>query len=86
MNTQIATEAAPRVRRSARVLVVSALGPLTIAAGFVWAVVQPARITLLHPRGQGLWWLFAEAPLLVIAAGAFFALAIAPSLVEDLER
>ena len=85
MNTQIATETDARERRSARALAVSALGPTTVAAGVVWALVQPWRITLLHPRGESFWWLVSEPPLLVVLAGAIFALAIAPSLVEDLE-
>ena len=86
MNTQLATEVRPRERRSARVLVISSLGPLTVAAGVVWALLQPWRVTLLHPRGQGFWWLLAEPPLLVALAGAVFALAIAPGLLEDLEE
>lgn len=85
MNTQIATDAGARERRSARALVVSALGPATVAAGVAWALVQPWRITLLHPRGESFWWLVSEPPLLVVLAGAVFALAIAPSLLEDLE-
>lgn len=87
MATQIATESSrPRVRRSARVAVVSALGPVAMAAGAVWAFLQPWRITLLHPHGQGFWWLVAEPPLLVVLAGALFALVVAPGLVEDLEE
>ena len=85
MSTQIATEAAPRERRSARVLVVSALGPCAVAGGLVWALVQPWRVTLLHPRGQGFWWLVSEPPLLVVLVGLAFALLVAPSLVEDIE-
>lgn len=86
MNTQIASEQ-PRAgsRRSTRALVVSSLGPLTVAAGLAWAVLQPWRVTLLHPRGQGFWWLLAEPPLLVAAAGLAFALLVAPGLVGDLE-
>jgi hypothetical protein len=86
MNTQLATDVRPRARRSARSLVVSWLGPLAIAAGVVWALLQPWRITVLHPHGQGLWWLLAEPPLLVLLAGAVFALAIAPGLLEDLDE
>ncbi len=85
MNSQIATEAVqPRERRSARALAVTALGPATIAAGVAWALLQSWRVTLLHPHGQGFWWLLAEPPLLVVLAGAVFALVVAPSLVEDL--
>jgi hypothetical protein len=86
MNTQIATDAGVRERRSARALAVSALGPLTVAAGVLWALVQPWRITLLHPRGESFWWLVAEPPLLVVLAGTVFALAVAPSLLEDLDE
>ena len=86
MQTQIARETPRRhARRSARVLVVSALGPLTMAVGVAWALVQPWRVTLLHPRGQGFWWLVAEPPLLVVLAGALFALVVAPGLLEDIE-
>jgi hypothetical protein len=76
---------AVRARRSARILAVSALGPLTMLGGVVWAIAQPYRITLLHPRGQGFWWLAIEPPLLVIAAGLFFWLVVARPLVADLE-
>jgi hypothetical protein len=64
---------------------VSLLGPLTVAAGLVWAVLQPYRLTLLHPFHQGFWWLVIEPPLLVIAAGIVFALVVARPLLEDLE-
>ncbi len=75
-----------RSRPSVRVQVVSALGPATVAAGLIWAFLQPARLTLLHPRGQGFWWLFFEPPLLVMAAGIVFALVVARPLISDLER
>src|SRR5206468_2936253 len=77
---------AVRAARSARVVAVSLLGPLTVLAGVVWAFVQPDRLTLLHPRGQGFWWLVIEAPLLVALAGVFFALVVARPLVKDLEE
>ncbi len=72
--------------RSLRATVVSLLGPATVAAGLIWAILQPYRVTLLHPRGQGFWWLAVEPPLLVAAAGLFFALVVARPLVADLER
>jgi hypothetical protein len=56
-----------------------------MVAGVVWAIVQPYRITLLHPRGQGFWWLVIEPPLLVVAAGIAFALLVVPGLLEDIE-
>jgi len=54
-------------------------------AGVVWAFLQPYRVTLLHPRGQGFWWLAIEPPLLVVLAGIVFAFLVAPSVIEDLE-
>ncbi|HEY5661355.1 MAG TPA: hypothetical protein VIR59_11245 [Gaiellaceae bacterium] len=59
---------------------------MTALAGAIWAIAQPYRVTLLHPHGQGFWWLFVEPPLLVIAVGLFFYLAIVPGLLEDLEE
>jgi hypothetical protein len=53
--------------------------------GVVWAFLQPYRVTLLHPHGQGFWWLAIEPPLLVVLAGIVFALLVAPSVIEDLE-
>jgi hypothetical protein len=76
---------AERTRPSARAQVVSLLGPATAAAGLIWAFLQPERLTLLHPRGQGFWWLVLEAPLLVIAAGIAFTLVVAGPLLADLE-
>ena len=87
MQTQIVTHAlAVRTHRDYRAFIVSALGPLTALAGVAWAIVQPYRITLLHPHHQGFWWLFAEAPLLVVAAGAAFSFLIARPLLADLEE
>jgi hypothetical protein len=60
------------------------LGPLTSLGGVVWAIVQPYRVTLLHPHGQGFWWLAVEPPLLVVIAGALFHLFVARMLLEDL--
>jgi len=65
---------------------VSALGPLTALIGFVWAIMQPYRITLLHPHGQTFWWLVIEPPLLVILIGALFHFVVVPGLLEDLEE
>jgi hypothetical protein len=85
MSTQLLTERAALRRHSGRARIISALGPTTMLAGVVWAFLQPYRITLLHPHGQGFWWLAIEPPLLVILAGVVFALFIAPGVVEDLE-
>ena len=87
--TQYATERATlsrtRSRPSARALGVLSLGPLTVLAGVVWAFFQPWRVTLLHPHGQGFWWLVVEPPLLVMLVGLLFALVVVPGLLEDLE-
>jgi hypothetical protein len=69
-----------------RARVVLALGPLTMLAGAGWALAQPYRITLLHPFGQGFWWLVAEPPLYVVLFGVLFHLVVARPLVADLER
>jgi hypothetical protein len=53
-------------------------------AGVAWAFLQPWRVTLLHPRDQGFWWLLVEPPLLVVLAGLAFAV-IAQGIVRDLE-
>jgi hypothetical protein len=71
--------------RSARARLVSALGPVTALGGVVWAVIQPWRLTLLHPDGQGLWWLVSQPPLYVVLVGIVFSVVVAPGLVEDLE-
>jgi hypothetical protein len=70
---------------STRAHAVLAIGPVAAIAGIAWALVQPWRLTLLHPYGQGLWWLFAEPPLYVVLVGVLFRMLIAPGLVEDIE-
>jgi hypothetical protein len=85
MSTQVVTESAA-LRRSGRARAIWALGPLTMMAGVAWAFLQPYRITLLHPHGQGFWWLVAEPPLLVVLVGAVFALVVAKPLLRDLEE
>jgi hypothetical protein len=84
MNTTFVTEAAQQ--HDLRAHAISLLGPLVSAAGIVWAILQPDRITLLHPRGQGFWWLVVEPPLYVVAAGIVFVLVVARPLLADLER
>ena len=76
---------AERARPARRVQAVSLLGPATAAGGLIWSFLQPERLTLLHPRGQGLWWLVLEPQLLVVAAGVAFALVVARTLIADLE-
>jgi len=86
VETQLATRLpAESVRSSARVRAIALIGPLTVVAGIIWAILQPYRITLIHPRGQGFWWLAVQPPLLVVVAGVVFALAVARPLVADLE-
>ncbi len=87
MNAELVSELeAPLQRTTARTRIMSAIGPATALAGVIWALVQPYRITLLHPRGQGFWWLVVEAPLLVVAVGLFFHFVVVPGLLEDLQE
>ncbi|HKI91374.1 MAG TPA: hypothetical protein VJ986_03640 [Gaiellaceae bacterium] len=68
-----------------RARIVLALGPATAAGGVLWAIAQPWRLTLLHPFGQGFWWLVSEPPLYVVLVGLLFRWLVAPGLVEDME-
>jgi hypothetical protein len=86
LSTQLVSERTAVRRRSARARAVYALGPATMLAGVVWAFLQPYRVTLLHPHGQGFWWLAIEPPLLLILAGIVFAFLVAPGVIEDLEE
>ena len=86
MNAEFVTELEVPARRTVATRVVSALGPVTAFAGVVWAILQPYRITLLHPRGESFWWLVVEPPLLVIAVGLLFHFFVVPGLLEDLEE
>jgi hypothetical protein len=74
---------APLALRARMVLV---LGPATAVGGVVWALMQPWRLTLLHPHGQGVWWLVGQPPLYVVIVGLLFRLVLAPGIVEDLRR
>jgi hypothetical protein len=65
---------------------VSLVGPVTAAGGVIWAILQPYRVTLLHPRGQSFWWLVVEPPLLVVLVGAIFAIVVARPLIDDVEE
>jgi hypothetical protein len=85
MSTHLIQERVVTRSRTARARIVASLGPLTMLAGVVWAFLQPYRLTILHPHGEGFWWLFVEPPLLVVAVGVVFSLLIAPGLIEDLE-
>jgi hypothetical protein len=73
----------PRAR-SVRARAVSLLGPITVVAGLAWALIQPYRVTLLHPHGQSFWWLAVEPPLLVVAVGLLFHLVVLPGVLQDL--
>jgi hypothetical protein len=85
VNAELVTELeGPLQRATTRARIMSAVGQATMFAGVAWALVQPERITLLHPQGQGFWWLFVEPPLLVIAVGLFFNFFVVPGLLEDL--
>jgi hypothetical protein len=87
VETQLETHVHARTAyRSGRARAIGLLGPLTMLGGLVWAIVQPYRLTLLHPHHQGFYWLLIEPPLLVVAAGLFFSLAIARPLIADLEE
>jgi hypothetical protein len=72
--------------RSLRARIVLAIGPATVLAGIAWAVFQPYRLTILHPHGQGLWWLLSEPPVYVVLVGVVFRLVVAPSLARDVAR
>jgi hypothetical protein len=85
MSTQLVQERVAARSRTARARIIAALGPLTMLGGVAWAFLQPYRLTILHPHGEGFWWLFVQPPLLVIAVGVVFSLLVAPGLIEDLE-
>jgi hypothetical protein len=85
MSTQLIQERVATRSRTARARAIAAIAPLTMVAGVVWAFLQPYRLTILHPHGEGFWWLFVQPPLLVVAVGVVFALLVAPGLIEDLE-
>ena len=83
--TQSVATRADSAVTSRRIRLVSLIGPLTALSGLVWAIVQPDRLTILHPHGQTFWWLAVEPPLLVMLAGALFHLLVARGLLDDLE-
>ena len=85
MSTQLIIERTRLRTRGAKARLIAALGALTMLGGVAWSFLQPYRITLLHPHGEGFWWLLVEPPLLVVGAGVVFALLVAPGLIEDLD-
>lgn len=84
--TELAKERGASRAATLRMRIVLALGPVTALSGLAWALVQPYRLTLIHPHGQGFWWLFSEPPLYVVLVGVLFRLLIAPGLAKDLEE
>ncbi|MES1248704.1 MAG: hypothetical protein ABUS54_13635 [Actinomycetota bacterium] len=91
MNAELAHERLEQARERSRVAslrpkLVLGIGWTAVVAGILWAVVQPWRLTILHPFHQGFWWLLAEPPLYVVVAGLVYRFLVAPSLVRDLER
>lgn len=85
MTAELVSELEVPRHRTWRTRVIGGLGPATALAGVVWALVQPYRVTLLHPHDQGFWWLFVEPPLLVVLVGLLFWFLIAPGVLDDLE-
>jgi hypothetical protein len=75
----------PAARHELRALAVQLLGPVTMLAGFVWAIAQPYRIVFLDPEGKGLYDFLVQPPLLVVVVGVVYATLIAPGLVRDLD-
>ncbi len=86
METPIVRHIPADVARTRRARAISLVGPGTVAVGVIWAIIQPYRLTLLHPRGQSFWWLVIEPQLLVALAGIVFALVVAKPLLSDLEE
>lgn len=86
MNAELVSELEVPRARSVRARAVSSLGPITVVAGLAWALIQPYRVTLLHPHGESFWWLSVEPPLLVVAVGLLFHFVVLPGLLQDLEE
>jgi hypothetical protein len=86
VNAELVSELEAPHHRTWRIRAVSSIGPVTVLAGTIWALVQPYRVTLLHPHDQGFWWLFVEPPLLVMLVGLLFHFAVLPGLLDDIEE
>jgi hypothetical protein len=84
-STEVRSEA-PSRRESARAYAIASVGPLTVTAGIVWALLQPYRITILDPAGQGFWALAVEGPMLVVLVGVIFHFLVVPGVLADLEK
>lgn len=90
MSAELAHERLRKTRGESRTAwlrprLVLGIGWGAVVAGVLWAVVQPWRLTILHPFHQGFWWLVSEPPLYVVAAGLVFRFVVAPPLLRDLE-
>ena len=85
MSTELIQERVATRSRTARARAIAVIGPLTMLGGVAWAFLQPYRLTILHPHGEGFWWLFVQPPLLVLLAGAAFHLLVARQLLTDLD-
>lgn len=84
-SSEIGREARTRTG-AVRLRLIASVGPAVALAGALWAVLQPYRVTLLHPHGQSFWWLFVEPPLYVLLVGLCFHVFVARALVNDLEE
>jgi hypothetical protein len=84
VNAELVSELEVPRHRTWRSRAIGAIGPSTVFAGVLWALIQPYRLTLLHPHGQDFWWLVVEPPLLVVAVGLVFWFGIAPGALHDL--
>jgi hypothetical protein len=85
MSSELVSQFEERVeRRTLRVVVIEALGPLTMLGGVVWAIAQPYRVALFHPAGKGFYDWLVEPPLLVVGVGLLFAAVIVPGILDDL--
>ena len=78
-------ERAAERRQAARVLLLEALGPISVVGGIVWAIAQPYRIAFFYPQGKDVFDWIVQPPLLVVLVGIVFAVIVAPGLVDDLE-
>jgi ABC-type amino acid transport system permease subunit len=85
VTAELVSELERSQHRTIRARCIAAIGPLTALVGVIWAIVQPYRVTLLHPHGQTFWWLVVEPPVLVVLVGLFFYFVIAPGVLEDFD-
>ena len=67
-----------------RLMLLTAIGPVTALAGIVWGVAQPYRLTLLSDTRSGAWDHVAQPPPLVVGIGLLFWVAVARPLARTL--